>query len=167
MSGKYDHLVLEPPVMHMTVNEDGRQVFHGIMAKKQHHGCNFTVGYQVVGKPFRGDNPPHTHNFQEFIAWYGTNPDDPLDFDAEIEIYLGEEMEKHVITTPTIVSLPPGFVHCPLNIVRVGKPIVQLELMLPPEDGSDPTRVPFLEEDKGVDPYSLVTMEYIERPAKG
>lgn len=161
MAGIYDNLVFEPPVQHMTVKEDGRQIFHGFMANERLHGCKFTFGFQIITKPFKGDNPPHTHNFQEFIAWYGTNPDDPTDFDAEIELYLGEEQEKHVFTKPTFVSFPPGLVHCPLEIKRVGKPIIQLELMLPPEDGSDMTRVPFFDEDKDVDPFDLVTIERI------
>lgn len=159
MAGKYENLVINPPVQHMTVKEDGRQIFHGFMANERLHGYPFTFGFQIITKPFKGDNPAHTHNFQEYIAWYGTNPDDPTDFDAEIEIYLGEEQEKYVVTQPTIVNLPAGLVHCPMEIKRVGKPIVQLELMLPPEDGTPMTREPFFEADRGVDPFDLVTIE--------
>ena len=162
--GKYDEYVIQPPLMRMTVNEDGRQVFNGFMANKGLHGCKFTMGYQIVTKPFIGDNPQHRHNFQEFLAWYGTNPDDPFEFDAEVELFMGEEQERYLITQPTLVSLPPGLIHSPLNILRVGKPIVQLEVMLPPMDGSDPTREFTLPADQGIDPYSRVTLTYTPQP---
>ena len=64
-------------------------------------------------------------------------------------LYLGEEMEKHVFTRPTIVYLPVGFPHCPLEITRVDSPIIQIEIMLVAEGG---TREPYLEKDKGKRP---------------
>ena len=70
------------------------------------------MGLQFVRKPFKSNNPCHTHNFDEFLAWYGGNPEDPEDFGAEVVLYLGPELEKHVFTTPTIVFLPTGFPHC-------------------------------------------------------
>jgi len=156
--GKYDEYIKNPPKMRMTVNEDGRQVFNGLFVMPSLVDLDFKFGYQIVTKPFKGDNPPHTHNFEEFLAWYGTNPDDPLDFDAEIHLTMGEELEEHVITKPTIVHFPPGLVHCPLEIVRIGKPIVQIEIMLPPTDGTPGVRTPFFEEDAKVNPYDLVNM---------
>lgn len=60
-------------------------------------------------------------------------------------LYLGEEQEKHVFTRPTLVYLPIGFPHCPLEITRVDSPIIQIEVMLVGEGG---TREPYFEEDK-------------------
>ncbi len=53
-------------------------------------------------------------------------------FDAEIELWIGEDiddMERHIITEPAIVRIPPFTWHCPLRYVRVGKP-VYLQSML-------------------------------------
>ncbi|NLG11378.1 MAG: hypothetical protein GX562_07620 [Coriobacteriaceae bacterium] len=149
MAGKYDRYVLQPPHTTMTTKGDGTVIFNGIFAKGlEQWGEPMNMGLQIISRPFRSDNPTHLHNFQEYLAWYGTNPDDPTDFDAEIVIYLGEELEEHIITQPTVLSLPPGLVHCPLEIKRVGSPIIQLEIMLPPCDGTTPTREPYFDEDK-------------------
>jgi hypothetical protein len=79
--------------------------------------------------------------------WLGTNPDDPMDFGAEVHFFLGKELEEYVFTKPTLVVLPPNLVHCPLEITRVDRPIIQIEAMFAPEDGSERTRVPFFPED--------------------
>jgi hypothetical protein len=152
MAGKYDRYVIHPPHVEITAGDDQRVVFNGNMVDYRNLGYNMTIGLQFVTKPFLSDNPCHTHNFQEFLAWYGGNPKDPEDFGAEVVIYLGKEMEKHVFTRPTIVNLPPGFPHCPLEITRVDRPIIQLEIMLTGEGG---TREPLFEKDKGYKPVSF------------
>ena len=144
--GRYDKYIVNPPHMQIKAESDGRVVFDGLMVRHTNLGYNMTLGHQFVTKPFVSNNPTHTHNFQEFLAWYGGNPLDPDDFGAEVVLYLGEELEKHVFTRPTIVSLPPGFPHCPLEVTRVDRPIIQIEIMLVGEGG---TREPFFESDKG------------------
>jgi hypothetical protein len=164
MAGKYDQYIHNPPHIRMSMKADKSVIFDGFMVGKQLLNYDFTIGHQFVRKPFKGDNPPHTHNFQEFLAWYGGNPDDPDDFGGEVVFYFGEELEKHVFTKPTIVSLPPGLVHCPLEITRVDRPIIQIEMMLAPPDGSAPTREPFFEKDKGFKPQDV--MEFSVIPPK-
>jgi hypothetical protein len=88
------------------------------------------LNYHLVTNPYVSKSSPHTHNYHEFLAWYGCNLKDPEDFGAEIVLYLGEELEKYVITEPTLVSFPPGFSHCPMEITRVDKPIFQIALAL-------------------------------------
>jgi hypothetical protein len=153
---KYDKYVFNPPHIQMRMKADKSVIFDGLMVGKQVLNYDFTIGHQFVRKPFKGDNPAHTHNFQEFLAWYGGNPDDPDDFGGEVVFYFGEELEKHVFTRPTIVSLPPGLVHCPLEITRIDRPIIQIEVMLPPADGSAPTREPFFTKDKDLNPLTLM-----------
>jgi hypothetical protein len=143
---KYDQYVVQPPHLQIRAESDGRVVFDGLMVRYTQLGYNLTVGHQFVTRPFVSNNPTHTHNFQEFLAWYGGNPNDPDDFGAEVVLYLGPELEKHVFTRPTIVNLPPGLPHCPLEVTRVDRPIIQLEIMLVGEGG---TREPFFEKDKG------------------
>jgi hypothetical protein len=145
MEGMYDKYIVSPPHRQIRAHEDSRVVFDGLMVKAADLGYPLTLGHQFVTRPFLSNNPCHTHNFQEFLAWYGGNPDDPEDFDAEVVLYLGREQEKHVFTRPTIVSLPTGFPHCPLLITRVDRPIVQVEIMLVGEGG---TREPLWPEDK-------------------
>jgi hypothetical protein len=145
MAGKYDKYVINPPHVQICAGDDGRVVFDGLMVRHTELGYNMLMGHQFITKPVVSDNPCHTHNFHEFLAWYGGNPNDPEDFGAEVVLYLGEEMEKHVFTRPTIVSLPEGFPHCPLEITRVDRPIIQIEIMLVGEGG---TREALFEKDK-------------------
>ena len=158
MSSKYDQYIHNPPHMRLTMKSDKSVVFDGLMIGHQQLGYDFTIGHQFVRKPFKGDNPCHTHNFQEFLAWYSGNPEDPDDFGAEVVFYFGEEMEKHVFTCPTVVSLPPGLPHCPLKITRVDSPIIQIEVMLVGEGG---TRDPYFEEDKGFNPRNVMNFEVL------
>ncbi len=143
---KYDKYVISPPHMQIKAADDGRVVFDGLMVRHTNQGYNMTMGHQFVRKPFLSNNPTHTHNFHEFLAWYGGNPDNPDDFGAEVVLYLGKELEKHVFTRPTIVSLPPGLPHCPLEVTRVDRPIIQIEIML---TGPEGTREPYFARDKG------------------
>ena len=157
MAGKYDKYVSHPPHIQMRMKADRSVIFDGLwLGGMQLFNYNFSMGHQFVRKPFKGDNPPHTHNFPEFLAWYGGNPDDPDDFGGEVVFYFGEELEKHVFTRPTVVYLPPGLVHCPLEITRVDRPIIQIEMMLAPPDGSMPTREPYFEKDKGFNPDAVM-----------
>ena len=163
MAGKYDEYISHPPHRRMRMKADKSVIFDGLWVDRQLVNYDFNFGHQFVRKPFKGDNPPHTHNFQEFLAWYGGNPDDPDDFGAEVVFYFGEELEKHVFTRPTVVSLPPGLVHCPLEITRVDRPIIQIEMMLAPPDGSSPTREPYFEKDKDFNPMKVMDFEDLSR----
>jgi len=66
----------------------------------------------------------HTHDFDEAVCFFGTNPDDPYDLCGEIELWL--EDEKHTITRSCIVYIPAGMKHCPLTINRVERAIFEL-----------------------------------------
>ena len=134
--GKYDKYITFPTRSQIHAEDDGRTVFDGLMVRHTQLGYNMLLGHQFVTKPFLSNNPTHTHNFQEFLAWYGGNPDYPEDFGAEVVFYMGEELEKHVFTRPTIVSLHEGLAHCPLEVTRVDRPIIQIEIMLVGEGGT-------------------------------
>jgi hypothetical protein len=65
---------------------------------------------------------PHNHDFDEYLVWLGTNPDNPFDLDAEIELWL--ENERHIITKTTAVFIPKGMYHLPLIYRKVERPIL-------------------------------------------
>jgi len=70
----------------------------------------------------------HIHKDAEILFHFGTNPDDPMDLGAEVEIYMGPELEKHVITKSCAVYIPPGFIHAPYRTVRVDRPYIFMEV---------------------------------------
>ena len=63
----------------------------------------------------------HTHDFDEVITFFGTNPEDPWDLCGEIELWLGDE--RHMLTKTCMVFVPKGLKHCPLIIRRADRPI--------------------------------------------
>jgi hypothetical protein len=145
--GRYDEYILHPPVRKLSVPDDGRVVFNGFFFMPEQLRYDFKIGHQILTKDMLGDNPAHYHNHHEVLMWLGATPDKPLDFGAEIHFCFGEELEEHVFTKPTYVVLPPNLVHCPMEIVNVERPIIQIEMMFAPEDGSERTRVPFFPGD--------------------
>ncbi|MCL2226142.1 MAG: cupin domain-containing protein [Oscillospiraceae bacterium] len=88
-------------------------------------GAKFNVGFQIFVKPFFLDRMPHYHENEEYLIFLGGTFPNVFDFDAEVEFTLGkgEDAEKFVITKPTIVRVPAGVYHCPLNFKRVDKPL--------------------------------------------
>jgi hypothetical protein len=93
----------------------------------------FGINWECIYKPFYMIKEPHSHAFDEYLAFMGGNSLDIFDFQAEVELYLGEEKELHIINKPTIVYLPAGFVHCPMNFKKIDKPILFHKIYLSPK----------------------------------
>lgn len=72
-------------------------------------------------KPTNYSPPPHTHEFDEVLAFFGSNPEDPRDLCGEVELWL--EDEKHLLTKSCMVFIPKGLKHAPMNIRRADRPI--------------------------------------------
>jgi hypothetical protein len=64
---------------------------------------------------------PHTHDYDEVIAFIGTDHDDPYNLHAEVELGLGDEIHK--ITRTCLVFIPAGLKHGPLTFLRVDRPV--------------------------------------------
>jgi hypothetical protein len=67
---------------------------------------------------------PHVHTYNEFLFFIGADTNDLSQLGAEVEMYMGKEGEKHVITEPTVVFQPRGFPHCPLVVTKIEKPFI-------------------------------------------
>jgi len=93
-------------------------------------GARMSLGISVIRKPYVFHETTHKHPFTEFFIFFGSNPMDMNEFDADVEFTFGPEREKLVISRPTVVTIPPGVYHCPLNYARVGKPIYCVEAFL-------------------------------------
>jgi hypothetical protein len=88
-------------------------------------GSNFYFVHWVLphNEPFlRFGHPPHIHKNPELLFHIGSDPDNPQDLGAEVEMYMGPEMEKHVITESCVVFIPANFVHCPHRFIRSRRP---------------------------------------------
>jgi len=95
---------------------------------KDEIGLRFNMSHESIKKaPYRfGPVPdvPHVHNYHEFLLFLGADPYDLSNLGAEIEVCLGREEEKHVVTKPTAAIMPIGFPHCPVTITKVDKPFI-------------------------------------------
>jgi len=63
----------------------------------------------------------HAHDYDEVLAFFGTDFDDPYALNGEIELWI--EDEKFMLTRSCLIFIPKGTYHCPLVIHRVDKPI--------------------------------------------
>jgi hypothetical protein len=63
----------------------------------------------------------HSHEFDEIITLFGTNPDDTRDLCGEVEFWIDDE--KYEITNSCVIFIPKGTMHCPLIFHKVERPI--------------------------------------------
>jgi hypothetical protein len=63
----------------------------------------------------------HTHDCDEILGFFGSDPDNPYDLGGEVELWL--EDEQHIITSSSLVFIPRGMKHCPLRMRRIDRPI--------------------------------------------
>ena len=79
-------------------------------------------------------HPSHKHDVDEFIFFIGGNPTNILDFQAEVEVTLGEgeKQEKHTINSASVVYIPKGLSHLPIEYKKVDKPFLFGHLLLSP-----------------------------------
>ena len=63
----------------------------------------------------------HVHDYDEAIAYIGTNPDDPYDLGGEVELWI--DGKPNILDRSFIAFVPAGIKHCPLKIRRVDRPI--------------------------------------------
>ena len=100
-------------------------------------GSEFNQSYQIFVKPFFLDRVQHRHAKDEFLVFLGASFPNVFDFDAHIEFTIGkgEEAETYVIDKPTIIRIPAGVYHCPLNFKEVNTPVLFLATLFTPMFG--------------------------------
>ncbi len=97
--------------------------------------CNFN--FVGILAPHVLVDPPHKHDCDEILFFISADPKNPVDLGGEVEIALGEEWEKHVITTSAIICLPKGLNHCPVYVKKVDRPFYFGHLLLASKYGSN------------------------------
>lgn len=73
----------------------------------------------------------HVHEYDELIGFFGSNPEDPYDLGAEIEVTL--DGETHVLTKTSLIFCPAGMKHMPLSIKRVDRPMFHFSVVMGPQ----------------------------------
>jgi hypothetical protein len=133
IGNKYDHLFctqLKENSLIPDVIPGPQAYFRGDSALP---GAGMNMGWQVIMKPYTMELESHHHDVDEYFILLGaTLPDLVGSFDAEVELFLGPEYEKHTITKATVLFIPRGLEHNPLDFKRVTKPILWSALHLAP-----------------------------------
>lgn len=130
-SGRYDPYIFTYPQEYHNYGDlyaNPRGKFRG---QTQMSGARLYGGFSVILKPLEMEAPHFHHANDEYLWFLGSNLLDPFDFDAEIELMLGESsdrMERIVITEPTVVRVPPKMWHCPIRFRTVNKPVAFLPI---------------------------------------
>ena len=95
-------------------------------------GFDFNMSYESMNKaPYRfapEPDKPHVHPYTEFLIFIGCDCNDLNEFPAEAELCMGKEMERHLITKPTIAIQPKGHPHIPLRVFKQTKPWIFIVL---------------------------------------
>jgi hypothetical protein len=96
--------------------------------------------YWAAGSMGAAPYSPHVHDFDQVMLWLGADPADMGELGAEVELCLGAEGEKHMITTSTAVAVPKGLPHFPAYITRMDKRFIFLTVSCTPEYKETPLR---------------------------
>jgi len=105
-------------------------------------GINCNFNFMGVVAPHLLMDPPHKHDYDEFLFFIASDPRYAPDLGGEVEIALGEEWERHVITTSTILCIPRGLQHCPIYVKRVDRPFYFGHNMMASKYSSNATPLP-------------------------
>ena len=73
----------------------------------------------------------HVHEYDELIGFFGSNPEDPYDLGAELEVTI--DGETHILTRTSLIFCPAGMKHMPLKFNRIDRPIFHFSVVVGPE----------------------------------
>src|SRR5512137_2712649 len=93
---------------------------------------NFQIRFTHVSVPFEGKEDAHKHEFAQVFLFVPCTPDLNA-YDAETDLYLGDEGEKIIINQTCAVFVPAGLTHCPIIHKRVGTPFFFVNCPMTPE----------------------------------
>jgi len=80
--------------------------------------------YEAAGKMVSESPVAHTHDFDQFMLFYGADAADMGELGAEVEFRLSETAERFMITSSTCVAVPRGMPHFPAEVQRMNKRFV-------------------------------------------
>ena len=95
------------------------------------------MGFAHITAPDVLGSPTHVHPFDQWIYLIGAEVFS--EFDADIEFTLGDEILQ--INYPCYIFIPKGVKHCPLNIKRVGKPLIFVDASITQEASVRPETI--------------------------
>lgn len=107
---------------------------------------SFRIATFAITEPFEMVSETHSHDFDQFLSFFGGDMHNMLELGGEVEFTLGEEgkeLETFVFTEPFMVHIPPGMRHCPLRYTKVydpAKPMIHQDLVFTGEYVRSPAK---------------------------
>jgi hypothetical protein len=81
----------------------------------------------------------HTHDYDELIGFFGSDPGEPYALGGVIEFTM--DGEAHRLTRSTMIWCPAGMPHNPMRILEVNRPIFHFSVVMSPTyEGSETYR---------------------------
>jgi hypothetical protein len=129
---KYGKYIIKEPL------EKGAAPMLHLCAEKGCEGTRFPsfpveVQLLTITAPIAFPHQPHAHEADEIFFIFGSNPNNYYDFDAEIEVHFGDERERHIVNTTSMIYMPKGMVHGPIAITKVNKPFQWMHVLFTPK----------------------------------
>jgi hypothetical protein len=81
--------------------------------------CETAWTLPAFAKETHGES--HQHDYDEILAFFGSNPQDPTNLYAEAEVHIGGEV--HTVTKSCLIFLPKNVPHGPIVFKRIDRPI--------------------------------------------
>lgn len=117
------HVIREP--FHKATEDFGNA---SILAFNNEDKAGVVYEYHCINQDGWAMKDSRVHDTWELLCFLGGNPRNIPDLGAEVSICLGDEREEHIITSATIVSIPPGLRHCPITVTQYYRPFVLLRI---------------------------------------
>ena len=127
---KYGKYIVPAPIMQSVMFPQIKAPQINVFGGDHLGGIQFTMNWSYLTEPFVMVDSSHSHEFDQVICFIGGNPLNIREFGGEVEMYFGEEKEKHVITSSSYICVPRGTIHGPLIIKKINKPIVYMDFPL-------------------------------------
>ena len=131
MSGtKYGKHIIDAPIMQSVVFPKITAPQINASGAEHFMGFEFSMNWSYLTEAFEMVGSPHSHDFDQVVCFIGGDPYNIREFGAELEMYFGEEMEKHIVTSSSHIVIPRGLIHGPLYIRKITKPIMYMDFPL-------------------------------------
>jgi hypothetical protein len=121
---KYGKHVLRGPFYKAAGDFGGASVF----AHTDEDKAGVVYEYHCINQAGWSIEDSRIHDTWELLCFVGGNPKNITDLGAEVSICLGDDKEEHIITSATVVSVPPGLKHGPIVVKQYSRPFVLLKI---------------------------------------
>jgi hypothetical protein len=125
---KYGKCIVKLPISKM-----GETVMFAVGADKLNgFPCNIIYAFGLQTGPLGLSKEPHVHDHDEAVYFIGSDPKS-AELGAEVRFQIGPGdggAESHVFSVPTVVVIPKGVWHCPMETLKFEKPFLCMAVSL-------------------------------------